>query len=143
MTETSAGKSVRHTAKLAIERIKMHEKFGSQSKGLLVKKKKSASGKRRKRYRPGTLALREIRRLQQSTDLLVPKAPFQRIVREIVTDIKGESLKWQTKALDALHLATEAYLIGLFEDSNLCVTHAKRVTIMPRDISLARRIRGD
>jgi len=98
--------------------------------------------KRPHRYRPGTVALREIRKYQKSTELLVRKAPFQRLVREIAHDINSD-LRFQTMALAALQEAAEAYLVGLFEDTNLCAIHAKRVTIFPKDIQLARRIRGE
>ena len=94
------------------------------------------------RYRPGTVALREIRRYQKSTELLIRKLPFQRLVREIAQDFKTD-LRFQSVAVMALQEALEAYLVGLFEDSNLCAIHAKRVTIMPKDIQLARRIRGE
>jgi histone H3 len=94
------------------------------------------------RYRPGTVALREIRRYQKSTDLLIRKLPFQRLVREIAQDFKND-LRFQGSAITALQEASEAYLVSLFEDTNLCAIHAKRVTIMPKDIQLARRIRGE
>jgi histone H3 len=94
------------------------------------------------RYRPGTVALREIRKYQKSTELLIRKLPFQRLVREIAQDFNTE-LRFQSHAILALQEAAEAYLIGLFEDTNLCALHAKRVTIMPKDIQLARRIRGE
>ena len=94
------------------------------------------------RYRPGTVALREIRRYQKSTELLIRKVPFQRLVREIAQGFKTD-LRFQGTAIEALQEAAEAYLIGLFEDTNLCAIHAKRVTIMPKDIQLARRIRGE
>ena len=94
------------------------------------------------RYRPGTVALREIRRYQKSTELLIRKLPFQRLVREIAQDFKT-NLRFQGAAIMALQEASEAYLVGLFEDTNLCAIHAKRVTIMPKDIQLARRIRGE
>ncbi|XP_039225105.1 histone H3.3A isoform X1 [Crotalus tigris] len=107
------------------------------------------------RYRPGTVALREIRRYQKSTELLIRKLPFQRLVREIAQDFKTD-LRFQSAAIGALQVdvsskslssgfkeASEAYLVGLFEDTNLCAIHAKRVTIMPKDIQLARRIRGE
>jgi histone H3 len=94
------------------------------------------------RYRPGTVALREIRRYQKSTELLIRKLPFQRLVREIAQDFKTD-LRFQSSAIMALQEASEAYLVGLFEDTNLCAIHAKRVTIMPKDIQLARRIRGE
>ncbi|KAF6768497.1 hypothetical protein AHF37_08872 [Paragonimus kellicotti] len=99
--------------------------------------RKSAPGDR-----PGTVALREIRRYQKSTELLIRKLPFQRLVREIAQDFKTD-LRFQSSAVSALQEASEAYLVGLFEDTNLCAIHAKRVTIMPKDIQLARRIRGE
>ncbi|KAF9446954.1 histone-fold-containing protein [Macrolepiota fuliginosa MF-IS2] len=101
------------------------------------------------RFRPGTVAIREIRKYQKSTDLLLRKLPFSRLVKEIAEDMTtdlneyGDSgLRWQSSALLALQEAAEAYLVHLFEDANLCAIHAKRVTIMPKDIQLARRIRG-
>ena len=101
------------------------------------------------RFRPGTVALKEIRRYQKSTELLIRKLPFQRLVREIANDIdvcpahlRGK-IRFQSAAIMALQEASEAYLVGLFEDSNLCAIHAKWVTIMPKDIQLARRIRGE
>ncbi|AOA62513.1 Histone H3 [Komagataella phaffii CBS 7435] len=97
------------------------------------------------RYKPGTLALREIKRYQKSTDLLLRKLPFARLVREIAQEnfIQGEMFQWQSVAILALQEAAEAFLVGLLEDTNLCALHAKRVTIMQKDIQLARRIRGD
>ena len=94
------------------------------------------------RYRPGTVALREIRKYQKSTELLIRKLPFQRLVREIAQDFKTD-LRFQSSAVLALQEASESYLVGLFEDTNLCAIHAKRVTIMPKDMQLARRIRGE
>ena len=98
--------------------------------------------KRPHRYRPGTVALREIRKLQRTTDLLIRKLPFQRLVRDIAQAIRSD-LRFQSQAILALQEAAEAYLVGLFEDTNLCAIHAKRVTIMPKDMQLARRIRGE
>ncbi len=94
------------------------------------------------RHRPGVIALREIRKYQRSTELLIRKLPFQALVREISQDFKLD-LRFQSFALLALQEACEAYLVGLFEDINQCAIHAKRVTIMPKDIQLARRIRGE
>ncbi|KAJ1271266.1 hypothetical protein BS78_06G116100 [Paspalum vaginatum] len=94
------------------------------------------------RYRPGTVALREIRKYQKSVGLLIRKLPFQRLVREIAQNFKID-IRFQSHAVLALQEAAEAYLVGLFEDTNLCAIHAKRVTIMPKDIQLARRIRGE
>ena len=101
------------------------------------------------RYQPGTVALKQIRRYQKSTELLIRKLPFQRLVREIAGDsdvIRSplcSKVRFQSAAIMVLQEASEAYLVGLFEDSNLCAIHAKRVTIMPKDIQLARRIRSE
>lgn len=97
--------------------------------------------KRPHRFRPGTVALREIRKYQKSTELLIRKLPFQRLVREIAQGL-CEDLRFQPSAIAALQESSEGYLTELFEDTNLCAIHAKRVTIMPKDIRLARRIRG-
>lgn len=107
--------------------------------------RKTNSMEPKKRYRPGQVALREIRRYQKSTELLIPKLPFQRLVREITMNMHpiDFSLRFQAQALSALQEAAEAYAIGLFEDTNLCAIHARRVTIMPRDIRLAARLRGE
>uniref|UniRef100_A0A182YT41 Core Histone H2A/H2B/H3 domain-containing protein n=1 Tax=Anopheles stephensi TaxID=30069 RepID=A0A182YT41_ANOST len=94
------------------------------------------------RYRPGTVALREIRRYQKSTDLLIRKLPCQPLVREIAQDFKTD-LRFQSAAVAALQEASEAYFVGLFEDSNLCAIHVKRVTILPKDNQMARCIRGE
>ena len=91
------------------------------------------------RYRPGTAALRDIFHFQKSRALLIRKLPFQRLVREIAQDPKTEP-QFQSAVILCLQEAAEAYLVGLFEDTNLCAIHAKRVTIMPRDIQLARHI---
>ena len=98
--------------------------------------------KKAHRFRPGTVALREIRRYQKSTDLLIKKAPFQRLVREVAQDFKTD-LRFQSSAVMALQEASESFLVGLFEDTNLCAIHARRVTVMPKDMQLARRIRGE
>ena len=101
---------------------------------------------RRRRYKPGTVALKEIRKYQRSYDLLIAKLPFARLVREVALDLlpaeRGAELRWQSHAIQALQEASEAFLVHLFEDTNLCAIHAKRVTIMQKDIQLARRIRG-
>ena len=98
--------------------------------------------KKPKRYKPGTVALREIRRYQKSTELLCRKLPMSRLIREIAQDFKTD-LRFQSSAIGALHEAVEAYLVELLEDTNLCCIHAKRVTIMPKDMQLARRIRKE
>lgn len=123
----------------------------SPRKGPATPSGSSGGVKKVHRYKPGTVALREIRRYQKSTDLLILKLPFVRVVREIASefvtgyysadqDIAG--LRWQSTALMCLQEAAESYLVHLFEDVNLCAIHAKRVTIMQRDMQLARRIRG-
>ena len=94
------------------------------------------------RFRLGVMALREIRHYQKSSVLLIRKLPFQRLVREIAQDFKTD-LRFQAAAILCLQEVAEAYLVGLFEDTNLCPIHAKRVTIMPKDLQLARRIRGE
>lgn len=100
--------------------------------------------RKKHRYKPGTVALQEIRRYQRSTDLLLLKLPFSRLVREIALSLRpsNEDFRWQSQAIQALQEAAEAFLVHLFEDTNLCAIHAKRVTIMQKDIQLARRIRG-
>jgi histone H3 len=101
-----------------------------------------ATPKEKRRYRPGIAALKEIRKYQKSTELLLPRKAFQRVVREIAQQCMAD-VRFQTTALLALQEAAEAYLVALFDDTNMCCLHAKRVTIMPKDIQLARRIRGD
>lgn len=98
--------------------------------------------KPKRRFRPGVQALREIRRYQKSTDLLIKKMPFQRLVRDVAQEFKSD-LRFQTSAVLAIQEAAEAYLTGLFQDTNLCAIHARRVTIQPRDMQLARRLRGE
>ncbi len=99
-------------------------------------------GKKPHRYRPGTVALHEIRKYQKSTNLLLRKLPFQRCVREITQNVRGD-LHFQATALAASQEASEAYLIGLLEDKNLCAIHARRVTIMPKDLQLSQKIRRE
>ena len=94
------------------------------------------------RFRPGVMALREIRHYQKSSALLIRKLPFQRLVRVIAQDFKTD-LRFQSAAILCLQEAAEAYLVGLFEDTNLCAIHARRVTITPKDLQLARHIRGE
>ena len=104
-------------------------------------KKKEINIKKR-RYRPGEKALREIRFYQRNTDLLIRRLPFARLVREIQTYFFRNEYRWQAEAIIALQEAAEAHLVGLFEDAYLCTIHAKRITMMTKDIQLARRIRG-
>ena len=101
------------------------------------------------RYRPGTVALRKIRRYQNSTDLLIRKLPFQRLAREVLQDLNQPGVRrhdverFRSTSLLAMQESVEAFSVGLFEDANLCAIHARRVTIMPKDMQLALRIRGD
>ena len=101
----------------------------------------------KRRHRPGKKALKQIRHYQRNTQTLLRKLPFQRLVREIMQNIEKESgskiNRIQITGLEALQEAAESYLVGLFEDANLCAIHAKRVTVMPKDILLARKIRGE
>lgn len=127
----------------------------SRSSILSGPKPTSGPGEPKKRMRPGHKAVREIRFYQKSTDLLIRKLPFARLVREVQTYFFRKEyrwvllrissfylFRWQAEAMMALQEAAEAHLVGLFEDANLCTIHAKRVTIMPKDLQLARRIRG-
>lgn len=126
------------------------------SSAVLLAEKKQRIGRRKRlvpqkhvdgktrvhRYRPGTVALREIKRFQNSTQLLLRKLPFARLVREILQELGSQVNRWHVSALDALQEAAEAYMITLFEDANIVAINSKRVTIMQRDIRVVRRIRG-
>ena len=130
-----SGKAPRKQLQLKVQKKKGKAKGG-------VKKLPPAEQltKKPRRYQPGTVALREIRRYQKSTELLIRKLPFQRLVRELAQDLSKVNVRFQSGAIMALQKASEAYLVGLLEDSNLCTVHTKRVTIMPKDIQLAQRI---
>lgn len=97
---------------------------------------------RKHRFHPGTVALREIRKYQKSTETLIPKRAFQRLVRDIAVDYKPD-VRFASTALFAIQQAAEAYLVEVFEDTNLCAIHAGRVTVQPKDMKLAMRIRGE
>ena len=93
------------------------------------------------KFRPGTVALREIRKYQKSTDLLIRKLPFQRLVKEISQDFKrGEGYRHQRRGAEALQEGCESFLTCLFEDSQLCSLHGKRVTVQLKDMNLAMRL---
>ena len=117
-----------------------------KAKGKRPKAKKSqpASGgiKKPHRFRPGTVALREIRRFQKCSHALVPPLRFSRLVRDILYE-NNMNMRYAMAGLAATQEAGEAYVTGLMEDTNLCAIHAKRVTIQPKDMQLARRIRGE
>lgn len=154
--EPKQKQNVSHTPKLTLDELKRRitkslkapktNRFQNQNQNQTQnqnKKNVTTKGvKKVYRFRPGTVALREIRRYQKSTELLVRKLPFQRLVREVATNFK-QDLRFQSSAILALQEATEAYLVGLFEDTNLGAIHAKRVTVMIKDNQLARRIRGE
>ena len=108
-------------------------------------KEPKTDGPKPRRYRSGTVALWEIRRYQQSIELLIRRAPFDHLIRELVQDLRhgGHELRILPAAITALQEVAEVYLILLFEDTNLCTIHAKRVTTMPKDIKLAWRICGE
>ena len=133
---------------LAEKREEKYKKAAARMTKKGVQKAPKGGVKKRYRYRPGTVALKQIRQYQKSTELLIRKLPFQQLVREIASDSEVIKLplcgmvRFQSVAIMALQEAAEAYLVGLFEDTNLCAIHAKRVTIMPKDIQLARRICG-
>jgi histone H3 len=115
---------------------------GKRAKNTLATGPQRRSAPRTRRYRPGTVALMEIRRYQKSSDLLIRRLPFCRLVREIAQDFKND-LRFTGTAMQALQEAAEAYLVSVFEDTNLCAIHAHRVTIMAKDMRLAIRIRGE
>ena len=101
-------------------------------------------------YCPGTVAIRKIRRYQKSTDLLIRKVPFQRLAREVLQDLNKPGSypcftaeRFQVTSLLAIQESVEAFIVGLFEDVNLCAIHERRVTIMPKDMQLALRIKGE
>ena len=126
------------------EHITMHVKYLAKvwrQRKREYAKHKGVSGKKR-RYCPGALALAEIRKYQKSTQSLIPKLPFRRLVREIAQNEK-QDIRMQETALEALQEVAETYLVRLLDDANLCALHARRITLMPRDIQLARRIRGE
>ncbi|GAB2271796.1 centromeric histone H3 [Dionaea muscipula] len=119
----------------------------SRSPGLRRRRREpgSTDAKRQtkqRRFKPGTVALREIRHFQKSSKRLIPAAPFNRTVKEISNYYSPDSLRWTPNALVALQEAAEDYIISLFEDSMLCAIHAKRVTLMKQDFELARRVGG-
>ena len=134
--------------KAAMSKSKQNVATGSKASKVLKAKKKTAAAEggikkeRKFRFRPGTVALREIKRYQKATTFMLAKAPFQRFIRAICDGIDGQ-LRFQAQALLALQEAAESYLTGLFEDANLCAIHANRVTVMKKDLELARRIRGE
>ena len=133
-TKNTARKSISGKAPRKHLAAKAARKTASAGAG--IKTEKSS-----RKFKPGTIAIREIRKYQRSTELLIRKLPFQRLVREIAQDYKAD-LRFQQQAVTALQESAEAYLVGLFEDTNACAIHAKRVTILDRDLQLASRLRN-
>lgn len=144
-TKSVATKNVGRKAPLHASLGKGKGPVGS-GKGKTLASLSNVGRKKPHRYRPGTVALREIRRFQKSTDLLIKKLPFQRLARHL-SDLHvapgAPSFRMQTNALIALQEATEAYAVGLYEDTNLTTIHRNRQTIAPKDLQLTRRIRGE
>ena len=122
--------------------ISIKAKKGERKKNKKGKYIRIPTSPKIRRFRPGVKALKEIRRYQKGTELLIKKLAFQRVVKEIASAI-APKIRFQTKALEVLQESSEAYLIRTFEDANLCAIHAKRITNDPRDISLALRLRGE
>ena len=108
--------------------------------GKKTKKRSKGSVRKPYRFRPGTVALRDIMRYQKSTELLIRKIPFQRLVREIVYKLKDKDYRFQSTALLALQEAAEAFLVNMFDQCNDIAIHGKRVTVMRKDIQLWKRI---
>lgn len=102
---------------------------------------KTGGIKKPHRYKPGTVALREIRKYQKTTEFLLRVLPFQRLVREVIQTYNAE-LRFKRIAMMAMQEAAEAYLVHLLEDAYLCALHARRVTLMEKDINLASRLNG-
>ena len=123
-------------------------KAKSTKRALGTKRGKKAAGstgghlKKAFRWKPGTVALRQVKKLQKSTELLIARAPFSRLVREIAESHKA-GLRFQSSAVAAIQEATEAFVISLLSDANLTALHANRVTCLPRDLQLVRRLRGE
>ncbi|CCE65923.1 hypothetical protein TPHA_0N01420 [Tetrapisispora phaffii CBS 4417] len=122
-----------------VERVKQEMSSKKKSKKL---RNKNANPK--KKFTPSELAMYEIRKYQRSTDLLISKIPFARLVKEVTEQFTTEeqNFRWQSMAILALQEASEAYLVGLLEHTNLLALHARRITVMRKDMQLARRIRG-
>ncbi|KAG0656525.1 centromeric DNA-binding histone H3-like protein cse4 [Monosporozyma unispora] len=127
-------------SKIAPKNYRRRENLSGEIRKVQQEKKDKATT----RYRPSDLALYEIRKYQQSTDLLISKIPFARLVKEVTDSfvLENQRLQWHSMAILALQEASEAYLVGLLEHANLLALHAKRITLMKKDVQLARRIRG-
>jgi len=139
------GKKIGPASKLGRKKLEKSPKTPAQKRKSMTGPSRTPGTQRKKqKWRPGTVALREIRQYQRSTNLLIPKLPFSRLIKELANERSSSGgLRFQSSALMALQEAAESYIVQLFEDTNLCAIHAKRVTVMPKDMNLARRIRGD
>lgn len=139
------GKKIGPASKLGKKKLEKSPKTPTPKRKSMTGPSRTPGTERKKqRWRPGTVALREIRQYQRSTNLLIPKLPFSRLIKELANERSSSGgLRFQSSALMALQEAAECYIVQLFEDTNLCAIHAKRVTVMPKDMNLARRIRGD
>lgn len=119
-----------------------------KNKATAAKAAKAAKGpeaggvKKVHRFRAGTVALREVKKYQKSTDLFLRRLPFSRLVRELSQDYKT-GLRFQASAIDALLEASEYHLLSLLADAHLCTQFAKRKTVMPKDLKLAAQIRNE
>ena len=146
MASTAAASKVKAkvTSTTASKTIRGKVAFKKKRNTSRANKKSNAGVKKPHRYRPGTVALREIRRYQKSADLLIRKLPFARVVKEVTyNDVKHTDKRYTATAMLGLQEAAEFQLVGLFENANLCAIHAKRVTVMPKDIQLTRKIKCD
>lgn len=139
-TKESSRKSTGKVPRAGI--VSKGKKSGSKKAKKAAGSSSSSGVKKAFRFRPGTVALRDIKRYQKGTEMLLRKLPFQRLVREIAVSGK-EGLRFQASAVLAMQEATEAHMVNLFADTCLCAIHGRRVTIMPKDIQLARRLRGE
>ena len=125
----------------AKKNMKGVQKPGKSSQGV-KKTTQEGTEKAKRRTRPGAKALREIKMYQRSTDTLLPRAALQRVIKEITAKYYPEA-RYSYGAIDAVQQCVESYMVGLFEDTQLCAVHAKRMTVMTKDMRLARRIRGE
>ena len=150
MASTAAASTVKTKAtsttasKTSRGKVAFKKKRGAKGQLASKAQKSNAGVKKPHRYRPGTVALREIRRYQKSADLLIRKLPFARTVKQIsYYDVQATDKRYTATAMLGLQEAAEFQLVGLFENANLCAIHAKRVTVMPKDIQLTRKIKCD
>jgi histone H3 len=148
-SNASSSSRVKQLARKAAKKPKTSIRQGAAKKQLAKKsnsrfQESTGAVKRPRRYRPGVQALREIRRYQKSTDAIIPLANISRLIREITEILYPKKIyRFQASAIEAIRQSVEAHMVTLFEDANLCAIHRKCVTITPKDIQLARRIRGE